>query len=78
MPVLVKKKRDGSHRLCVDYRLLNKKIVKDHYPLPLIEDQLDMLQGARVFSTIDLKNGFFHVRVSESSTHRIYCVGRSI
>lgn len=61
------KKKNGSHRLCVDYRLLNKKIIKDRYPLPLIKDQLDMLQGAKAFSTIDLTNGFFHVRVNESS-----------
>lgn len=61
------KKKDGSHRLCVDYRMLNKKIVRDRYPLPLIEDQLDQLQDARVFSTIDLKNGFFHVRVDDAS-----------
>lgn len=47
--------------------MLNKKIIKDGYPLPLIEDQLDQLQDARVFSTIDLKNGFFHVRMDESS-----------
>lgn len=61
------KKKDGSHRLCVVYRILNKKIIRDRYPIPLIEDQLDRLQNARVFSTIDLKNDFFHVRMDESS-----------
>lgn len=66
-PVVLAKKRDGTNRLCVDYRLLNKKIIKDRYPLPLIEDQLDALQGARVFSTLDLKNGFFHVKMDKSS-----------
>jgi len=66
-PVVLVKKKNGSHRLCVDYRQLNKKIIKDRYPLPLIEDQLDQLQSARVFSTLDLKNGFFHVRMDESS-----------
>lgn len=65
-PVLVKKK-NGSHRLCVDYRALNKKIIKDRYPLPLIDDQLDILQGSTVFSTLDLKEGFFHVHVDEAS-----------
>lgn len=53
--------------MCVDYRKLNKKIVRDRYPLPLIEDQLDLLQGAKVFSTIDLQNGFFHVAVEPDS-----------
>jgi len=51
------------HRLPFD----KQKIIKDRYPLPLEEDQLDMLQGARVFSTLDLTNGFFHVRMDESS-----------
>lgn len=46
---------------------LHKKIVKDRYPFPLIEDELDSLQGAKVFSTLDLKNGFFHVPIEESS-----------
>jgi len=66
-PVVLVAKKDGSKRLCVDYRLLNRKVIKDRYPLPLIEDQLDKLQGARVFSTFDLKNGFFHVPVDDSS-----------
>jgi ribonuclease HI len=51
----------------VDYRKLNEKIVKIRYPLPLIEDQLDFLQGAKVYSTLDLKNGFFHVPIEEAS-----------
>ncbi|XP_073811783.1 uncharacterized protein [Musca autumnalis] len=66
-PVVLTKKRDGTHRLCIDYRKINKVIVKDHFPLPLIEDQLDRLQDATVFSTIDLRNGFFHVPVNEES-----------
>lgn len=66
-PVVMVKKRDGSHRLCVDYRQINKVIIKDRFPLPLIEDQLDRLQNAKIFSTLDLKNGFFHVSVSEPS-----------
>lgn len=61
------KKKDGAVRLCVDYRQLNRKIIKDRYPLPLIEDQLDQLQSARFFSTLDLKNGFFHVAIDERS-----------
>lgn len=66
-PIVLVKKKDGSTRLCVDYRLLNKKVIKDRYPLPLIEDQLDALQDAKVFSTLDLKNGFFHVPVDDAS-----------
>jgi len=66
-PVVLIKKKDNSIRLCVDYRQLNKKIVKDRYPLPIIEDQLDLLQNAKFFSTLDLKNGFFHVKIDEQS-----------
>lgn len=66
-PVVLVKKKTGETRLCVDYRQLNKKIIKDRYPLPLIDDQLDALQGASVFSTIDLRNGFFHVPVEKES-----------
>jgi len=66
-PIVLVKKKDGSTRLCVDYRRLNKKIIRDRYPLPLVEDQLDALQGAKLYSTLDLRNGFFHVPVDESS-----------
>ncbi|XP_017888656.1 uncharacterized protein LOC108630103 [Ceratina calcarata] len=66
-PIVLVKKKNGSTRICVDYRQLNKRIIKDRYPLPLIEDELDSLQGAKVFSTLDLKNGFFHVSIEENS-----------
>jgi hypothetical protein len=65
--VVLTRKKNGSIRLCVDYRQLNKKIIKDRYPFPLVEDQLDLLQGAKYFSTLDLKNGFFHVYMDEQS-----------
>lgn len=66
-PIVLAKKKDGTHRLCVDYRQLNTKIHRDRYPVPRIDDQIDRLQTVKVFSTIDLKNGFFHVPVEESS-----------
>ncbi|XP_076686111.1 uncharacterized protein LOC143378248, partial [Andrena cerasifolii] len=66
-PIVLVVKKDGTIRICIDFRHLNKKIVKDRYPLPLIEDELDSLQGAKVFSTLDLKNGFFHVPIEEGS-----------
>ncbi|XP_046141945.1 uncharacterized protein LOC123987838 [Osmia bicornis bicornis] len=55
--VVVVKKKDGSPRVCIDYRKINKVIVKDRYPLPLIEDQLDKLHDAKIFTTLDMKNG---------------------
>lgn len=65
-PIVLVKNKEDSYRLCVDHRLLNRKIIKDRYPLPLIEDQLDGLQNAKIFSTINLKNGFIH-RIDESN-----------
>ncbi|GFX51404.1 retrovirus-related Pol polyprotein from transposon 297 [Trichonephila clavipes] len=65
--VLVVSKKDGSSRVCIDFRKLNRVLVKDHYPLPLIENILDKLQDTRVFSTIDLRNGFFHLPVNKQS-----------
>ncbi|GFV19659.1 transposon Tf2-6 polyprotein [Trichonephila clavipes] len=59
------KKKDGSSRMCIDYRKLNQKLVKDKFPLPIIEDVLDTLQEAKVYSPLDLRNGFFHVDVDE-------------
>ncbi|GFU73476.1 retrovirus-related Pol polyprotein from transposon 412 [Trichonephila clavipes] len=64
-PIVMVKKKDGSSRMCIDYRKLNQKLVKDKFPLPIIEDVLDTLQEAKVYSTLDLHNGFFHVDVDE-------------
>ncbi|GFU68574.1 hypothetical protein TNCV_3623951 [Trichonephila clavipes] len=68
-PIVLVKKKDGTTRLCVDYKKLNRKLVKDRFPLPLIEDVLDKLQEAKVYTTLDLKNGFFHVDVNEDCKH---------
>lgn len=63
--VVIVPKKDGSDRVCVDFRQLNKIIVKDRFPMPLIDDCIDELAGARVYSVLDLKNRFFHVPVAE-------------
>ncbi|GFW54691.1 uncharacterized protein K02A2.6-like [Trichonephila clavipes] len=65
--VVVKKKNWEIKSFCIDYRRLNRKLIKDNYPLPLIDHILDCLQNAKIFTTLDLTNGFFHVVVNETS-----------
>ncbi|KAA3477346.1 Retrotransposable element Tf2 [Gossypium australe] len=64
-PVLFVKKKDGSMRLCIDYRQLNKVTVKNKYPLPRIDDLFNQLKGVIVFSKIDLRFGYYQLRFKE-------------
>ena len=64
-PVLFVKKKDGTLRMCIDYRQINKVTVKNKYPLPRIEDLFDQLKGAGIFSKIDLRSGYYQLRVKD-------------
>jgi len=64
------KKKDGTFCLCIDYRQLNKVIVKNMYPLPRIDDLFDQLKGARVFSKIDLRSGYHQLRIKEQDIQK--------
>ena len=63
--MLLVKKKDGSMRLCVDYRHLNNVTIKNKYPLPRIDDLMDQLVDARVFSKIDLRMGYHQIKVKD-------------
>nr|GEW98268.1 putative reverse transcriptase domain-containing protein [Tanacetum cinerariifolium] len=64
-PILFVKKKDGSFRMCIDYRELNKLTVKNRYPLPKIDDLFEQLQGSSVYSKIDLRSGYHQLRVEK-------------
>lgn len=69
-PILFVKKKDGELRMCTDYRALNDITVKDRYPLPRIDDILDCLSGAKVFSKLDLHSGYHQVRIKDAHVHK--------
>ena len=70
-PVLFVKKKDGSLRLCIDYRGLNKVTIKNKYPQPRIDDLFDQLAGSRVFSRIELRSGYHQLKVRAEDIPKI-------
>ena len=69
-PILFVRKKEGSLRMCIDYRALNKQTIKNRYPLPRTDELLDQLHGAKVFSKIDLQSGYHQVRVKDSDIEK--------
>lgn len=68
-PILLVRKKDGSMRMCVDYRMLNSVTIKERYPMPIIEDEIARLSGQAYFITLDLASGYYQVPISEQSKH---------
>ncbi|CAK9806275.1 Retrovirus-related Pol polyprotein from transposon 297 [Anthophora plagiata] len=69
-PIILVKKKNGEDRMCVDFRALNKITVKDRYPLPLIEDQIDRLGSGKYFTTLDMASGFYQIPIAEDSIEK--------
>ena len=65
------KKKDGTLRLCIDYRQLYKVTVKNKYPFPRIDDLFDKMRGAKVFSKIESRYGYHQVRIKDEDIHKI-------
>ena len=68
--VLFVKKKDGTLRLCIDYRQLNKLTIKNKYPLTRIDDFFDQLKGASIFLKIDLRSGYHQLRIKDVDVHK--------
>nr|XP_036232567.1 uncharacterized protein LOC118683567 [Bactrocera oleae] len=66
-PVVLVTKKNGTKRFCCDFRKINEQIIRDNFPMTVVEEALDRLQGANVFTTLDLKNGFYHVPIEPGS-----------
>ena len=75
-PVLFQKKNDGSLRMCIDYRALNKITIKNKYPIPLIADLLDQLGKARYFTKLDLRSGYYQVLIAKGDEPKTACTTR--
>ena len=69
-PIVMVPKKDGTNRMCIDYRKLNGISVKDAYPLPRIGQTIDALQGAGFFSSLDLASGYWQVPVAREERHK--------
>ena len=69
-PIIFVKKKDGTFRLCTDYRALNKVTVKNKYPIPRVDELLDQLHGAKYFTKLDLRQGYHQIRITPTDIEK--------
>ena len=69
-PLVIVKKSNGDMRVCVYYKKLNEKVIKDSYPILRVDDSLEALVGAKIFSSFDLKSAYNQIRVTENDQHK--------
>ena len=70
-PVVLVKKKDGTMRMCIDYRALNKKTIKNRYPIRRVDELINKLQGAMYFSKIDLRSGYHQIRMRKEDVPKM-------
>jgi hypothetical protein len=69
-PVLFVQKKDGSLRMCIDYRQLNKITIRDRFPLPHVQDLLDQVSQCTIFSSLDLQSGYNQIRIADADVEK--------